>query len=425
MTDIVSPGHAALDSRLALYPLTYVNEGDQIIIGRSDVDSFAVFSADAAGLVRRLATGEDLAAAGAWYLAAHGEPADLGDLVAVLRELDFVIPAGPPVPRPAGASQPPLAGGPVRWQRLGRAALSPVALSGYAAGVAVAVYLMMTTPALRPGPSTVFFSRSLLVVLGVTLGAQAVGVTWHEAFHVLAGRRIGLPSRLSVGRRLYFVVIQTTLTGLMGLPARRRILPFCAGLIADAVAVSVLIGLADAGRLAGWPSWLGRTAVGLAYLTILRMLWQAMFFMETDLCHVLASLLRCPDLHKMTREYLRNRYARLRERALGRPPLGPAIDESGWSARDTKIARRYAPFVLLGSALLIGSAVFTSVPVLAGLAIRVYRGVVSGDLLTARFWDSAVAGGVMVAQFAVVAVIKIHDRRLRQQTAVRSAIPGA
>ncbi len=397
MTD-VTPGPAAMDSRIAFYPLAFVDEGDKTIIGRPDVDSFALFSADAAALVRRLQTGEDPAQAAAWYQAAYGELADLSDFVAVLRDLDFIRPAGP-------GSPPEVAAHPVRWQRLGRAAFAPAALAAYAVMVAIACYLMVTVPGLRPRPSAVFFSRSILVVIGVTLCAQAVGVAWHEGFHVLAGRRIGLPSKLSIGRRLYFVVIQTTLTGLMGVPARKRILPFCAGLVADALAVSVLIGLADAGRLAGWPQWLGRTAVGLAYLTLLRMLWQAMFFMETDLSHVLASLLRCPDLHGMTREYVRGRYARLRRRQ------GPAGNELGWSARDTKIARRYAPFVVLGSALLISGGLLTSVPVVGGFLIRTYDGLASGSVSTPRFWDSAVTGLLFVAQFSVLVALIVHDRR--------------
>jgi hypothetical protein len=411
---------------LALYPLTFVSEGDQVIIGRPEIDSFAVFSADAAALIRRLEAGESLGAAASWYQAAYGEPADLADFVSVLDELEFLRPAGPPpagplttpaspLTGPAG-SLTPSAGLPVRWQRLGRVAFAPAALAGYAALIGYAIYLIVTVPALRPRPSAVFFSFSVLAVLGVTLCSQGLGVAWHEWFHVLAGRRIGLRSKLSIGRRLYFVVVQTTLAGLMGVPARKRILPLAAGLLADALYASVLIGVAEAGRRAGWPPWLGRMTVGLAYLTLLRMLWQAMFFMETDLCHVLASALRCPDLHKLTRDYLRNRYLRRRGRA------GAAADESGWSARDAKIARRYAPFVLGGSVVLIASSVVTSVPVFAGLAVRLYRGVGSGALGSARFWDSAVSGALIAAQLLVVLALKLAERRTKTR---QSTNPGS
>jgi hypothetical protein len=140
------------------------------------------------------------------------------------------------------------------------------------------------------------------------------------------------------------------------------------------------------------------------------MLWQVMFFMETDLTHVLATALRCPDLHKMTRDYLRNRYLRLR----GRP--GQASDESGWSARDTRIARWYAPFVLIGGVTLTGFAATAAIPVLAGMLIRMYEGARSGRLGSPWFWDSTVAGLMLTAQFAVVATIMIRDRQARART---------
>jgi len=63
------------DARLDLYPLTYVDEGDQVVIGRPDDDSFAVFPADAAAVVRRLEMGADIASVAAWYQAMYGEPA--------------------------------------------------------------------------------------------------------------------------------------------------------------------------------------------------------------------------------------------------------------------------------------------------------------------------------------------------------------
>ena len=387
-----------------MYPLSVVKEGDQVIIGRPDIDSFGVFSAEAAAVVARLARGESLATVGAWYEAEYGEPADLADFVATLTELRFVRPSH----ESAGSAGTP-APSPVRWRRLGGAAFSPVTLLVYAAVVGMAVYLMAVVPELRPAPAKVFFSRSILAVLAVVMGAQLTGVAWHESFHVLAGRRLGLPSRLSIGTRLYYVVFQTTLAGLMGVPARRRILPLCAGLIADALYVSVLIGLADAGRAAGWAPWIGRTAVGLAYLTILRMLWQFMVFMETDMQHVLAAALRCPDLHRMTRQYLRNRYRRL----IGR--VWQAEDESGWSARDMAIVRRYAPFVVAGSTVLLGSAAYGTIPVLAGLFTRMYHGVVAGSLGSPWFWDSSAAGLLILAELALAAWLRIGGRRRHRE----------
>jgi hypothetical protein len=132
-----------------------------------------------------------------------------------------------------------------------------------------------------------------------------------------------------------------------------------------------------------------------------------MIFMETDLYHVLASALRCPDLHAMTRMQLRNRFARL----LGRPAL--TATQAGWTARDLRTVRRYAPFVLAGSIVMLTLAAVSVIPVLAGLAVRTYHGVVTGSLADSRFWDALIVGTVIVSQFVIVAVLAIRDRRRR------------
>ncbi len=391
-----------------LHALTFVEEGDQVIIGRPDIDSFAVFPADAAAVVRRLDTGADPASVAAWYEETYGEPADIEDFIDTLRELGFVRSAadGPDeIPAPL----------PVRWRRLGIAMFSVPALILYAAAVAAAGYLLVTVPALHPTPSRMFFTRSLIIVLVATTIAQFLGTFWHEGFHVLAGRRLGLPSTLSVGRRLNFIVIQTTLTGLMGVASRKRILPFLAGLIGDALLITFLTALAEAGRLAGWPPLTGRVAVALIYVTILRMLWQAMIFLETDLYHVMASAVRCPDLHRMTRAYLWDRCARLRGRAR------PDDTEAGWTDRDRRTVRWYAPFVVGGSALILVLVAVNSLPLLAGLTVRIYHGVVTGSIASPGFWDSLVSGTVILAQFAILAAVAIRDRR-RRLTALR-AVP--
>ena len=204
------------------------------------------------------------------------------------------------------------------------------------------------------------------------------------------------------------------MTGLMGVPSRKRILPFLAGLIADAILISFLTALAEASRLAGWPALTGRVAVALVYVTILRMLWQAMIFLETDLYHVFASAVRCPDLHRMARTYLWSQLARLR---------GTAVQdtaESGWTARDLRIVRWYAPFVVAGSVAVLALVAVSTVPVLAGFAFRIYHGVVTGSFASPRFWDSLISGAAILSQFAVLAAVAIRDRR-RRLTAAGSA----
>ncbi|GAA1973456.1 hypothetical protein [Kitasatospora viridis] len=403
------------DVPILLHELTFVPEGeDEIVIGRADIDSFAVFPLDAAAVVRRLQGGHTVPEVSHWYLTTYGEPADIPDLVETLRELRFVRdPADEDHDAPDGRVP---SGGPVRWQALGRALFSWPAWLLYAALVAGAVLLAAGTPQLRPSPGKVFFSSSLVVIELVVFAGQLLGVAWHEGFHVLAGRRLGLPSRLSIGRRLSFVVFETTLVGLMGVPRGKRVLPFCAGLVADALFAAGLVCAAALDRTAGGAVGpFGRVACGLAYLTLLRMAWQFLAYMETDLYYVVATVLRCPDLHRLAREQLRSRFWR----AVGRPQRAP--DSSGVTDRDLRLARRYAPVVVLGGALTLGLVLLGVVPVLLGFAARLAHALGTGRTDDPHLWDSAFAASAILAQLALLVGVTVRDRRRRARTAPTAA----
>jgi hypothetical protein len=416
-------------SAIRLYPLTFVEEGDEVVIGRLEVESYAVFPADAAAAVRRLQAGHSTQQVAEWYTSTYEEDADIDDLVEMLRDLQFVR-------QDAGAGDggdDRLAGGPadgsdatgeqapdtpaLRWTRLARAAFCVPAWIGYGLVVGAAVAAMVHWADLRPSPSYTFFTPSLVVVVLALLFAQLPGLAWHEGYHVLAGRRLGLPARVNIGRRLYFVVFQTTLTGLMSVPRSKRILPFCAGMVADLTNFSLMVCAAatDQAINHGALNVLGRFFLAVAFSTLLRIIWQFMVFMETDLYYVIATALYCPDLHRMSRDYLRTRI----RRALGRPPR--PTEEHSWSERDRRIVRRYAPIVLVGSVLSVSGMLVGTVPIIGGLLTRIVGAIGTGDVLTVRFWDGAIAGVGTVAELALVLAMmvrkRLRDGRERQAAA--------
>ena len=53
--DEQTPGQSLeLDRPIALYPLVYLDEDDQVTVGRADIDSYAILPPDGAALVRQL-----------------------------------------------------------------------------------------------------------------------------------------------------------------------------------------------------------------------------------------------------------------------------------------------------------------------------------------------------------------------------------
>jgi hypothetical protein len=374
---------------LRLQPLTFLEERGEVVIGRTDIDSYAVFPHDGAALLRELDAGRTPDDAAQWYQRRFGEAVDVGEFVATLRELDFV--------REDPAPADPTAA-PVRWQRLGRAVFSVPAWALYAAVVVAALVICMADGRYVPQPSNVFFSPYLVVIELTVLVSQTALSLVHEAFHVLAARRIGVNCRVRLSYRFYFVVFETVLDGLVVVPRRQRYLPMLAGMLADVLAIA---GLTLVAYLV--PEVRG-LCLAIAFTTIPRLAWQFYFYLRTDLYYLAVTVLRCIDLEGATRAVLRNRINRLR----GRTDL--LVDEEAWDPRDRHVARWYAPLHVAGY----GASLAVLLLVVVPLALDFFGEAASrlaGGMGSSHFWDSALVLGLTVAQLIVAAALALGERR--------------
>jgi uncharacterized membrane protein SirB2 len=397
-------------TRLEFHPLTFVEERDGVLVGRADIESYAVLPTDGVALLNQLSGGVSAEDAATWYEATFGEPIDIMDFVSTLYELGFIRVDGQQATEPER----------VRYQLLGRLVFSPGAWIVYAAVIVMGVIAMISRPGLRPSTHHVFFCSSLVVIQIVVALVQMPVSLWHEWFHVLAGRRLGLPTRLGVGRRLYFFVFETHLNGLLGVPRSKRYLPFLAGMLADILLFSGLTLTAIAADgLHGAFSWVGKLALAIAYLILLRLAWQFYLFLRTDLYYVFVTACGCTDLHGATSAYLRARVARLiRLSHLDKlapvtwipgwprlPGLGSVpVDDTDWSPRDRAVAPWFALITLVGTGFLIAGVVFAVVPVLVEFVQRIADGLAGGAVDTSRFWDAAVTLMMAIIQFGVLPI---------------------
>jgi hypothetical protein len=375
-------------TRLELHPLTFVEERDGIMVGRSDTVSYALLPADGVALLRQLAGGMPVPDAADWYRTTFGEPVDMADFVATLYELKFVKADGEEL-----AESPK-----VRFQALGRAAFSPMAWVCYLGTVVSCLLVMTAYPQLRPHPESIFFSPSFVVIQVVLALLQLPAILWHEWFHVLAARRLGLPSRLSVSRRLYFFVFETEVNGLLGVPRGHRYLPFLAGMLADVLLLSGLT-VAAAVDLTDGLSWLGRLCLAVAYTVLLRLAWQFYVFLRTDLYYVCTTALGCTNLHEVTSAYLRDRFDWL-------PGVRPSrVDEASWSPRDKQVAPWFALLTVAGVGFLLATALFMITPVLLEFAIRLGSTLALGTTAGVPFWDSAVSLLIVALELVVLPLL--------------------
>ncbi|KOV11091.1 hypothetical protein ADK60_36315 [Streptomyces sp. XY431] len=378
--------------------LVYLEEADEVTIGSPETDTYAVFPADGAELVRMLADGLTPREAAERYRTAHGESVDIADLVDVLAELDLFRPADTPTAETV----------PVRWQRLGGLLFGRPALVGYALLTALAAVEMVRVPALVPRTDNLFFTTSYTLVVLLLFFGQAPLLALHEAFHALAGRRLGLRSRLSVGHRLVYLVLETSLDGLVSVPRRQRYLPILAGMLADVLAIAVLTLIADVTR--GGAATVARLCLAIAYATVLRLAWQGFFYLRTDLYVLLSTALGCVNLHAAAVDVLRNTVRRV----TGRPP----VDLEVHHPVDRRAARWYAWLMVVGYAFTLTMFAGVVVPTAYRLLHDVWLRM-TGQGSTAARLDSIVLLLLSLAQTAAVVVLAVRERR-----AARRPVPA-
>ena len=383
---------------VAFHRLAYRVEGDEVTVGRTDIDSYAVFPRDGAELVRKLADGATPSEATRWYNATYGTTVDVADLLERLSAFGFL----------RDEEESATTDRPIRWQRLGRAAFSPAAWAGYGLLLSAATVAMVRSPDLLPSYRNIFFTDYYTLITVVIFVAQIPAVLVHEAFHALAGRRLGLRSRLSVGRRFYFVVFETSLDGLVMVPRRKRYLPFLAGMLADLLFLAGFTLMAQLGRNPDDSlPWHSRLFLALAFSTLLRLVWQFYLYLQTDIYFLISTVLGCDDLHGAARALLRSRVDRLFGRAVNAPG-------SGFSVVDRRAARWYSWLLVAGYGFSIATLLLSVVPmfdhVLRGLYHRVSHSDHANDV---QLLDSAVFLLISVAQLAFAASLAWRARRRR------------
>ncbi|WP_328914510.1 MULTISPECIES: hypothetical protein [unclassified Streptomyces] len=397
------PASGTADQPLAFHDLVFQPDGDEVTVGRLDAGSFVVLPADGAALLRRLVEGSTCAEAARWYSATYGETVDIADFVADLGELGFLRPPGE-----KDAAPPP----PVRWQRLGRAVFSPVGAVLYLLLIAGWLVTTVRSPDLAPSYRHVFFTHYMSVLVATMFFAQAPLILLHEAAHALAGRRLGLRSKLSVGRRLYYVVAQTTMDGLVAVPRRKRVLPILAGMLTDIGVLAAFTLVAAATRTAdGDFSLIGGVALGLAYSTVLRLVWQCFFFLQTDVYYLVVTVLGCLDLQATAKQLLANRWSRL----WGRPARH---DPRNWHPRDRSAARWYSVLMGVGYAFALATMAVNLPPIISRAFHTVVTHLSGGP---AHQWaglaDSVVFLLMVVGELGLAGALYLRERRAGRRAA--------
>jgi hypothetical protein len=402
---------------LAVRPLTVVPEGDEFLVGDPDASVYVVLPTVGVRILELLRSRRTLADVSAEAQRDVGHDVDVIDFAQSLIELGFASRADLDGSEDEEDATP-RGRTPSRWLRY---AFSQVAWIIYAAVALAALGMLASRPALFPRTSDLFFldtpARSM-AALTVIIYALAAA---HEGCHWLAARSQGVDARITVSRRLYFLVLEIDLTGLWSLPRRRRYGPLLAGMAFDAFLLFPVL-LARFGDGVGW--WrldeaAARVLAALTFVQVAALVSQFWIFVRTDVYALLITSTGCVNLFRVNQLMVR--------RALRIITTEQERELRDAHQRDLAVACWYRWIYVGGIAAAAWFFVAYFAPATIRLAVWILGSIAHAGIASEHFWEALVVGTLIFSPRLITLAVAARDLRhwRERRITARARRPGS
>ena len=265
----------------------------------------------------------------------------------------------------------------------------------YTIVIALGGIILVVNPQFLPTFSDFMFVDSYTAVLLTTFAVGWLFVFKHEFYHLAAAKSLGLDAQFRISHRLYFVVAETDITSVWTVPREKRYRVYFAGILSDLVTISFFI-------IVLW-IFRGSNHIALRFLETMVLLqsislvWQCLFFMQTDIYYIITNYFNCKNLFGDTVALLSNLLNRVWHKF-------PYHDLSAIPKGEMRIIRRYAVFFVIGNVVAIGFLLFYLVPSIGRVLFKI-----SGEVNTS--YDSVAFMGILCVN--IILLIRSMLRRRR------------
>jgi putative peptide zinc metalloprotease protein len=214
----------------------------------------------------------------------------------------------------------------------------------------VNLLLFIIQPSLFPHHKDIFVFDVMALNVLLWMSFTFLLVLIHEFGHVLAMRAHNLPTKVEVGHRMFFVVLETDMSAVWKLAPRERNVLFLAGLCFDMVILFTALIL----QLI-FPNGLD-VAIGLMNLAVfdivLRIIYQCCLYMKNDLYYIFENVSGCYNLMENAQQTISKRFSFLKSKAR----------EEVVFQGEKKTIFIYSIFYFLGVAITIGLYIIYFIP---------------------------------------------------------------
>lgn len=388
------------ESRVAFCPLVVRPEGEAFLVGREDIASYVEVPEVAVRIIDVLNGGSTVGEAAEALSAEYGEEVPVADFVESMIESRMVARIDDTVLESQQSARYHLGG--LRLELLAPL-YSPAAFVIYGVLALAVIGIFALRPRYFPKPADYFAFGSYAASAVTALVLSSLSTLIHELSHLAAARSIGVQGRLSLGRRLIFLVAQTEMNNVWSRPRILRFRPYLAGMAADVVQTVLwlaLLAIHDSGVAVP----LVFCAVGRQRILslVMGLMWQFRFYMQTDIYYVVTNYLGCRDLIGDTKAFLRG---------IGLPLIGRKSEEPGLSGRQRRIIRAYSVFYLIGVGVTIAVFVGFTIPILVRGATGAFRALAAGYAANPlAFIDGIAFLGLAFLEYGLLALVTVRQR---------------
>ena len=379
------------EQRYVAIPLSVQEDGEFYLVGNSDIGDFYQFPAQGVRILNLLQTGSDVASIKTRLAGEYPDTLDIEGFIGELAGIGFIHPSDQTQALPATGDTRRIFN---VSRKIARAIFAPPLMLAYAALILYAAFAATQTPALRLNPNAFYTERSRTLLLLIVFCFSVAQVVLHECGHMLAAARHGIRSRYSIGNRLWTIVAQSDLTGILALPKSQRYFPMLAGLFVDVLCIAALTIVLDIMRRSGVTGFAVQIVQAMVLEVAVSIPWQFNIFIKTDIYFVLCTYFNQPNLDSDAHAYVRHLTYRA---SFGR--FGAWVETS--SFHNLALLRAFSAVWLLGRVLSLILLLTVFLPTLlryAASAIQLFTGTPQS------FWAACDILAYSSITFAMIAI---------------------
>ncbi|WP_232698192.1 hypothetical protein [Brevibacillus daliensis] len=394
-----------MQSRVDMSHLSIQPDGDEYTVGDPNLREFIRVPEEAVMVIRLMDGSKTVEEVQAKLLTEHGVEVDVLDFAEALLEMNLIRSVDDQILIEHTQIEAK------EWMRkLGQFFYGKVGVTLYSicAAAVVAIYLVRTD--LFP----TFQDAFVLSSIGLNTLLIFV-VSWfllliHEIGHLLAAARLGISARLRLSLRLYWLVVETDMTGMWSQPKQQRYVPYLAGMLWDSV---LLLGALFVQLMLSTESfWFGFSKM-VALVLLFRLTWQFLVFIRTDMYFVMINSTNTSNLMMNTQTFLKSLVRiKLKEEE--------AREWDNLSAQEKTVSKRYSLFYVLGCGIALWLLVALQIPIVYQTLMIAGQNMLQNPLTTIQFWDGSIVAILFVLEVVLWLIGASNAYKTRRNNRVQA-----